>query len=174
MKKKTTYLAALSVALVLSASMGSAWAYFTTNVTAQGGYRLRLGNTTTIDETVTEGTKHVSILNSEDSQPVYVRVRAFAGSDIQNTLVYSGANWSPGADGYYYYSEIVEPGQSTGVLDILIPKLQAPVEGTEEPQDFNVAVIYESTPVQYDENGDPYADWNITLGTGDVEGGVAS
>ncbi len=167
MKKKTTYLAALSLVLALSASMSSAWAYFTTNVSAQGGYRLRLGNSTTITEEFDSWTKHVTVSNSEDSQAVYVRVHAFAGSEYG--LLYSGANWTPGADGYYYYDAIVEPGESTGVLDIQITGVP---EGLTEPKDFNVAVVYESTPVQYDENGDPYADWNIKLDTGDAEGGA--
>ena len=43
-------------------------------------------------------------------------------------------------------------------------------EDAKEGDDFNVVVVYESTPVLYDEKGDPYpydkADWNQIL---DVE-----
>lgn len=168
MKKKTTYLAALSLVLVLSASVSSAWAYFTTNASARGGYRLRLGNVTEITEEFDSWTKHVTVTNDAASGPVYIRVRAFAGSEY--ALIYDGAGWTPGTDGYYYYDEIVAPGEGTGVLDIRITGVP---EGITEAEEFNVAVVYESTPVQYDENGDPYADWNITLDTGDVEGGAA-
>ncbi len=38
MKKRTLILAVLAVVLVLSASIGSAVAYFTTYATARGGY----------------------------------------------------------------------------------------------------------------------------------------
>ena len=168
MKKKTTYLAALTLTLVLSASMGSALAYFTTNASARGGYQLRLGNhTTIIEEQPTDWTKHVTVANSAESGPVYVRVRAFSGS--QYPLTYLGEGWTPGTDGYYYYDEIVQPGDSTGNLDIHIGGVP---EDVDEEMELNVAVIYESTPVQYDENGDPYPDWSITLDSGDAEGGA--
>lgn len=35
----------------------------------------------------------------------------------------------------------------------------------EYTDDFNVIVIQECTPVLYDENGNPYADWNVILDT---------
>lgn len=169
MKKQTVYLAALALVLVLSASLSSVMAYFTTNVEAEGSYRLELGNETNIDEGFDSWTKHMTISNTSDSQPVYVRVRAFAGSEY--TLSYLDANgkWTPGGDGYYYYSDILNAGEAADVLDIKIGNV--PEELT-EPEGFNVAVIYESTPVQYDENGNPYADWSIKLDSGDVEGGA--
>ena len=175
MKKKTAYLAALSLALVMSTSLGTAWSYFTTNDSASGGYTLDLGNVTQIGEDpVTGGAKHVYVDNNEDSGPVYVRIRAFAGSDVQDTLLYEGTNWAPGGDGYWYYSEILQPGERTEQLDIVIPKLTAEVDpdAAEPPQSFNVAVVSESTPVQYDEAGTAYADWNIILDTGSGEGGA--
>lgn len=169
MKKKTVYLAAVALVLILSASLGSAMAYFTTNVEAEGSYRLEFGNETNIDETFDSWTKHVTISNTADSQPVYVRVRAFAGSEYELSYLDAGGKWTPGADGYYYYSDILNAGEAADVLDIRISNV--PEELT-EPENFNVAVIYESTPVQYDENGEPYADWSIKLDSGDVEGGA--
>lgn len=54
-------------------------------------------------------------------------------------------------------------------MDVVID-IPAMPEGNEpgqtKPEDgesFNVIVIYESTPVRYDENGEPYADWSETL-----------
>ena len=82
----------------------------------------------------------------------YVRVRAFAGSAY--SLQYFGENWTPGTDGYYYYNEIVPAGGSTGTLDIMIA-------GAVDGQSFNVVVVQECTPVQYDEDDSPYADWNV-------------
>ena len=169
MKRKTTYLAALSLALVISTSLGTAWSYFTTNDSASGGFRLNLGSETRITETFDSWTKHVTVTNDADSQQsVYVRARAFAG--MQYTLTGSGAGWRDGGDGYFYYDGteedhgILDPGKKTAPLDIVIDGVPSPEPsvGREfDPDSFNVAVVYESTPVQYDENGKPYPDWNF-------------
>lgn len=170
MKKRSIFLAALAAVMIAAGSVGSAWAYFTTYAEAQGGYPISLGDETTVEEEEpTDWTKHVFITSKEDSEPVYVRVKAFVGSNY--TLTYSDANgkWIPGEDGYYYYVDILEGGQQTEQLDIKIKDIP------EDAKDFNVIVIYETTPVQYDENGNPYkadeADWNIKLDSGEVEGG---
>lgn len=41
-----------------------------------------------------------------------------------------------------------------------------PEEELKDNLTFNVIVIYESTPVMYNEDGTPYADWNAVLDTG--------
>ena len=150
--KKTVFLTAAALTMTLGLSVGTAMAYFTTYTEAAGGVELELGFTETIPhEEVTDWTKHIRIENT-GNYDCYVRVRAFAGSAY--TLQYSGENWAPGTDGYYYYDEIVPAGGSTGTLDIMI-------EGAVDGQSFNVVVVQECTPVQYDEDGSPYADWNV-------------
>lgn len=52
-------------------------------------------------------------------------------------------SWTLGSDGYYYYTEVVEPGQYTHVLDIIIPV------GEDDKDSFNVVVVQESTNVEY-------------------------
>ena len=91
---------------------------------------------------------------------------------MDRPLVYSDAagKWTPGADGYYYYSDIVKGGESAGVLDIGI-SFPEKTEITEETR-FDVVVIYESTPVLYQADGSAYADWSITLDSGNAEGGA--
>ena len=59
----------------------------------------------------------------------------------------------PAADGYDYYSGIVAPGAST-------EEMQIKIDSTGLKQDFNVIVVQECTPVLYDADGNPYADWN--------------
>lgn len=168
MKKKNILLAALAVSLTLSAGAGSAWAYFTTYANASGGYTLSLGDKTTVSEDFSSWTKHVVITSQTDSQPVYVRAKAFCGSDYE--LIYSGSNkWSPSNDGYYYYSDILNGGASTDALDVKIENIP---EEVKDGDSFNVVVIYETTPVRYHEDGTPYADWSATLKTGTVEGGA--
>ena len=166
MKKRDIFLAAFAAALVAAAAVDSAWAYFTTYAEAQGGYPISLGDETRVEEEFSDWTKHVSITSAEGSEPAYVRVKAFSGS--QYDLVYSDGKgkWTPGDGGYYYYSDIVEGGESTEPLDIKIEGIP------EDAEEFNVVVVHESTPVQYDGDGKPYADWTVKLDAGTVEGGA--
>ena len=158
LSKKAIALTAAALTLTMGLSVGTAMAYFTTYTEAAGGVPLELGFTTTVpSETVDNWTKHVTIANT-GNQDCYVRVKAFAGSAY--ALQYTGDNWTPGADGYYYYSEIVPAGGSTGTLDIAIGNV-------EEGQSFNVVVVQECTLVQYDDNGSPYADWNTIADSGE-------
>ena len=55
-------------------------------------------------------------------------------------------------------------GGNTEVLNIVINNIPTKEDGLEVGDQFNVIVIYESTPVLYDEGGNPLpADWNATL-----------
>lgn len=168
MKKKNIFLAVLAVALILFGSAGSAWAYFTTYVEARGTLEIALEDETTVEEDFSDWTKHVVIASDADSEPVYVRARAYCGSQYE--LVYTSADnkWAPNSDGYYYYSDILSGGQKTSELLVRIENVPKDVTDVSE---FNVAVIYETTPVLYDENGDPYADWNGKLDVTVEEGG---
>ena len=171
MKKSKLLLAALAVTLVMTASIGSSFAYFTATSSASGSHRIALENAPIPDESVDgkDGIfyKHVSITNEEGAQPAYIRVKAFAGEQYQ--LSYSGTGWTQGEDGYYYYSEAVNGGASTGTLDISIGGVP---EEAKEGDDFHVIVVYESTPVQYQADGTPFADWNYKVITGTAEGGT--
>lgn len=170
-----------AVAVVASAGIGQAWSYFTTYTEAAGGYTIRLGDRTDIREDFTEWTKHVTVTNDPGSEPVYIRAKAFCGS--QYKVVHSGEGWTWNEeDGYYYYSDAVEGGKATKPLNLKIENIP---ENPEDLERFNVVVIYESTPVKYHEDGSAYTveetDWDELLdtgsteaeGTGDAEGGGA-
>ena len=160
LNKKTLGLAGAALFLTAGLSVGSAMAYFTTYTQVSGGVSLILGTTSTIpEETVEDWTKHVTIENTGDID-CFVRVRAFAGSQYQDGLVYSGENWSLAADGYYYYSEILSPGETSGELRIAIDNM-------ESNQSFNVIVVQESAPVIYDGDGNPTGDWDHILDSGE-------
>lgn len=160
LNKKTLGLAGAALFLTAGLSVGSAMAYFTTYTQVSGGVSLSLGNTSTIpEETVEDWTKHVTIENTGDID-CFVRVRAFAGSQYQDSLVYSGENWSLAADGYYYYSEILSPGETSGELLIAIDNM-------ESNHSFNVIVVQESAPVIYDGDGNPIGDWDHILDSGE-------
>lgn len=151
------FLISLAVVMILSAGIKDAWAYFTTYARAEGGYTIKLGHDTEIEEEFSNWIKKITIHNKDNSEPVYVRVKAFCGKEYQ--LVYSDASgkWSKKSDGYWYYSDIVYGGKRTEPLSIKIENVPTDIT---DPAEFNVVVIYESTPVRYDKNGNPYADWS--------------
>lgn len=146
-RKKSLFIGA--AALALTVSVGSTLAYFTTYVTAAGGASITLRPTTT---TITERepsnwTKYVTVGNDGDVD-CYIRVKAIVGDTFTATPNYSGSEkWSPNADGYYYYRDVVPAGGKAEELDI---KIELP-EGQKD--DFNVIVIQECAPVLYGEDG---------------------
>ena len=163
MKKKylkTICLAAVVLTLVAGIAVEHAMAYFTTYVEAKGGYTVDLGFTRTeIKEDVEFGKKVISLKNTGDYD-CYVRLKALTGDAYKDSLMYSepsgAGKWIPGAEGYYYYSDIVVPEGNTSEL---VVKFAFP-EG-KEPTNFNVIIIQECTPVLYDATGNPYADWSV-------------
>ena len=163
MKKKMIFLLALSVLLATAVTMNSTLAYFTTYAEAKGGYVVELGDTH-IEETFSGWTHRVVITSDSTSQPVYVRAKAFAGNAC--TLTYSGNGWELGSDGFHYYDTILYGGEAT--TEFLVTVGDIP-EGAKPGDGFNVVVIYETTPVLYDEAGNPYADWTQRLAGGNGE-----
>lgn len=158
---KTICLAAVALALTACVAIGSAMAYFTTYVTAKGGYTIDLGFARTDMEEVVEYGRKVIVLENTGNYDCYVRLKALTGDAYKESLQYSepenAGNWAPGADGYYYYSDILVPTAETTEL---VVRFAFP-EGA-DPADFNVIIIQECTPVLYDEQGNPYADWDVT------------
>lgn len=163
--KKSLCLAAAALTLTAGISAGTAMAYFTTYTEASGGVTLNMGFSETIPkEDFSNWTKHVSVENTGDYD-CYVRAKALAGSKYQDGLQYSDSDgkWTPGEDGYYYYSDLIAPGESTSVLDIRI-------DSKESDASFNVVVVQESTKVLYNENNEPYADWTQIADTSETTG----
>ncbi len=158
LKKKTFWLAIVAGGLMCSVSVPSAMAYFTTYVKAEGGYEITLGSETTIEEKVKDMTKEISLTNTSETD-CYVRVKVFSGSQIDITYTSDSAYWTSNDDGYWYYKDILKVGSSTEVL-------KAKIQMDKDFKDsFNVVVVQECTPVQYHEDGTPYADWNAKVDT---------
>ncbi len=176
MKKRSMILAALMAAVVLGAGIGSARAYFTTYAEAEGGCVVKLGDTTTLKEDVVDLHKAVSITSEDSSEPVWVRARAYYGEgelhiNEEGSERYS-SKWSLGADGWWYYSDVLMAGESTEVLVVSIQGVEVSEEDLLNPskvEDFDVIVVYESIPVEYDENGVPLdPDWDARIDDGDI------
>lgn len=157
--KRNMFLALTALVLTMSIGIGSAMAYFTTYAIAKGGIEIDLGFTQTLpEEEVVNGKKEITLKNIGDYD-CYVRLKALTGNAYKDGIAYSEPNnagkWTPGADEYYYYSEIVPAKGSTSQIDVSF------TFPTVEPADFNVIIIQECTPVLYDANGNPYADWSV-------------
>lgn len=163
LSKKTICLAAAAVALTGTLAVGSAYAYFTTYSEAKGNVVFQMGETRTEpDEKVIEGKKIVSIKNTGDYD-CYIRIRAYAGNNYNLTYEDGGSGkWYDGKDGYWYYKDILTVG-STPSETVLVNIPKELLEDITDEKDLNVIVIQECTPVQYDDDGEPYPDWNVTF-----------
>lgn len=163
LSKRTICLAAAAVALTGTLAVGSAYAYFTTYSEAKGNVVFQMGETRTEpDEKVIEGKKIVSIKNTGDYD-CYIRIRAYAGNNYNLTYEDGGSGkWYDGKDGYWYYKDILTVG-STPSETVLVNIPKELLEDITDEKDLNVIVIQECTPVQYDDDGEPYPDWNVTF-----------
>ena len=52
-------------------------------------------------------------------------------------------------------------GSFSEKVNVILP--QELLKDVTDEKDLNVIVIQECTPVQYDDNGEPYADWDVTF-----------
>ena len=180
MRKRNLILIALVFTLIICATIQPAIAYFTTFVTAKGGYVIKLGDTTKVKETFSNWTKAVTISKDKDSEPVFIRAKVrYEG---KYTIDVSGDGWTvEQGDGYYYYGSsaadtdltALEASKDTTPLKVEIKDVPVAVneDGTEnqdykqlkDGESFSVVVVYESTPVRYHDDGTAYADWDAKL-----------
>lgn len=154
-------------AVLVTGSACPAWAYFTSYARAENGYTIYLDDIITVTETFQDWEKTVTITNGADSSPVYVRLTAYCGSAY--SLIYNDTTgkWTKGSDGYYYYSDPLDGGQSADSMVIQIrDKDGNRVSGVADGTEFDVVVVFESTPVLYREDGTPYADWDSIVDAG--------
>lgn len=158
-RRKLLILGAIALVLVLCTSIGTAWAYFTTYSEARGGYRLRMAHRREMDmeEEFSQWTKHITLQNSEESDPVFVRAKVFAPTGLTLSYLDESGKWTLGEDGYYYYSDVLRGGERT---EELLARIGNVPETPEEGDSFDVVAVYETTSVRYLPDGTPYADWN--------------
>lgn len=168
--KRTDLLAiGLAATLALGATLQPALAYLTGSSTVGGHVPVEPLKTTTIITEPVEGlTKSivVSLVNDpEPSAPVWTRVLIVKGETF-GIDPQPGEGWSQGADGWWYYDGVLDKDNpSTTALDVTITDVP---EGTVDGEYFDVVVIYECTPVLYESDGTPYADWSFKLDNGET------
>ena len=176
MKKMQKLLLGLALVMLITASVRPAMSYFTTYVTAKGGYAVHISENSQIDELVDDLTKKITLTNTDARTTEYVRARAITSSRFPVTYTL-GTNWVKGTgdDKFYYYTEPLAPGAKTeSTLDV---KIELPKNTkASEVANFNVVFVYESVPVIYGADGKPLpyndpATWSQTITTDKQEGG---
>lgn len=155
--KKPIVLAAAAFVLTGTLAVGSAMAYFTTFVTAEGSVPLNMGFTETeVEDEVDSAGKHISIKNTGDYD-CFVRVKVFSTIELGYHV---GDGWEQ-EGGYWYYRDILPAGGSTSEL---LATFDYPKNTDEDKtEEFNIIVVHECTPVIYNEMGNPSGDWNNTI-----------
>lgn len=164
-RRRTVFLAAFALILLFGSSLKDSLAYFTTYTTTRGSARLVLGSKTEIKEEIEGFIKKIQIVNTGDAD-CFVRARIYAGSLLKLTESESvpeggAAHWRKDADGWWYYESVLKPGEATNVLSVEIG-VSLELMGL-DIDNFNVIVVQESTPALYQEDGTPYADWNLSI-----------
>ena len=187
--KYTVIFAMLALLLVLAVGVQSSMAYFTSYAQGEGGAVVTLTHREELTEEVTGLAKAITITNNaEDSQPVFVRARAYVGTEFEPFFNYTPGNgWRDGGDGWWYYDEVLNPGDSTTVLNAALDDLPVDDNGMLvlgdnklKQNQVNVVVVYESTLALYQYQGNgvyvPFASWETLDSSGHnvVEGGSES
>jgi len=177
MKRISFHVTALAVAaslLVGGMAVSPAWAYFTDSHETEGGIEISVEPSTEITETFDENGKHVTIINTSKTVPVWVRAKVYASANNVKTSDTSGTNWTFGDDGeWWYWDYELQPGKTTDPLDVKITFKEAEktvitfpdgtteefINETHDGENFNVVVVYEAVPVQGTNPQD--ADWHL-------------
>ena len=149
---KKILLAASASALVCTASVTGAMAYYTASTEKAASYTLKVTpSSTTEEELDKDGTKHVKITNTGNC-PLYVRVMII-GNEGSVAL---GENWKQDGD-WYYYTPVLEAGKTTD------SEITVTVKTTDAEENFEIVVVHESCAVVFDgENNSEYPGYSLT------------
>jgi hypothetical protein len=147
MKKinKKIIITALSLVLLLTASVGLTAAYFTDYEAAKGGASLSLSGQTQLEETMSGNDKTIVISNVGETDMI-VRVQVIG--DLKKLNV-SGGGWNKGADGWFYWHEVLK-GSKTEAERGETSILKVSVNGTVGETDFDIIVVHEASRTVYD------------------------
>ena len=150
MKKinKKIIITALSLVLLLTASVGLTAAYFTDYEAAKGGAVLSLSGQTQLEETMNGNNKTVVIKNVGETDMI-VRVQVIGDGDKVN--VTAGSEWEKAGD-WWYYKDILKAGQETEPLFTQIVLSDKDNINPRYWTDFNVYIRHESKQAEFHES----------------------
>ena len=143
----------LMTIMILTATAGSAWAYFTDYDQLAGSAAIKLGHSTHIDEQWTSTSKTVGIQNTGESD-VIVKVMLYGPEGM---TVEGNDDWliTDNEDGSYlaYYKKILPQGESTSKITASIADIPVTVEN----MDVEIIVHQECYIATFDENNEVIA-----------------
>lgn len=142
--RRKLIVAAIAALMILVVSVPNALAYFSTYVRIKGTAPLHLGEKVTLNEGPSEdGNKLITLKVAEDSNDVYVRVKAFAVKEVLDNLTYKDTSkWTESAEDdsrIYTYNTVLSAGD-TVTLELIV---DAEKTGLKE---FNLVAVYEYCP----------------------------
>lgn len=154
MKNKKTLIIIFTI-IILTILSGAVYAYFASQIESNGDFSVSLDNANVriTKNQILNGKLNVELENSGKEEQ-YARIKIVAPEFIK--LTSTSTYWKLEDDGYWYYSNMLEPGEKSSVL-----QLDINVKGTQN-RDFKIVTNVESTNVWYDGNGRPYANWEFT------------
>ncbi len=179
MKRKKLVIGVFALLLIACAVITPAVAYFTANAEADGAIPISFQYRTEIEDYVVDWLKSVRIHNEKYpvpgdteilSDPIWVRARAFSGETYPLIETPEDGNWVKQGD-WWYYQLPVPAGGYTSYLTFDVTGY--PAEDAEDVNftTINVGVVYETTLVRYDEDGNILpANWDIILQSVTEEG----
>jgi len=157
MKFKLSFLILI---MLLAVYVPSTLSYFFTYTKAEGTVTVELFDDSTMEECVHNTIKEISVTADEESDPIFVRVKTFAPSDVM--VDSETAGWNRKDDGYWYYGAPIA-GTSSDYkqlfasnadinFDVALPSTEE--NDFEEGDNRHVVVIYEATPALYAASAD--------------------
>lgn len=144
-------LSAAAAALVIIATCGLAFAYFSDYDAARGEGVLTLGGSTHIEEEWDDYQKIVEIKNTGQTR-VIVRVAIYgpAGIDITD----DEKNWiHPEGSDYYYYKYILEPGNTENAVTTTLTVNTEPLKDKDLGDTYDIEVKQYCAQVTYKADG---------------------
>lgn len=158
--------AGLASVLAVTAFAGTAWAYFTDQVRASGEKEVVFGYDYETEEKI-EGTDKVIRIVNKGATEVMARVLIFGAGDADDqgrTAIYPGDGWrqQQSDEGTcFVYTLPLKPsgtdGDATTELRIKLTGAQG-----DEPEDFQVVVVGQVSPVAYNAAGTSWYGCNWT------------
>ena len=142
--RKKTIIAIAALIILMIVPVRSTLAYFSTYVRIKGLAQLHLRDKVEFHEEESEdGNKLITLTVDEDSDDVFVRVKAFAVKEVLDNLTYKDTSkWTESAEDdsrIYTYNTVLSAGD-TVTLELIV---DAEKTGLKE---FNLVVVYEYCP----------------------------
>ena len=163
----------LAAALLLGVTAGPASAYFTASDVANGGVVIDIPTVhTKIREEYGDGLKQVTIVNEEDSAPVWVRAKAYIPKNMleEGKATVSGKGWTDIEDGWFMYDKYLNPGEKTETTLDIKWEWKKIFTSTDVSDDGVIATTTSGTTTGTDQGGEDGGTSTVTIIKNEADG----